>query len=77
MYIFNNRIYVFQTGYAPHVSYMNGDDFPVRPENMNIANLEDITVGDVIEIGRRTSLAINTGYFYDVRQLLCKFNLHI
>jgi hypothetical protein len=55
-----------QTGYAPHVGYMNGVDFPLRPENMKIEDLEDMTVEDVIDMERRIRDAIDKGYFFDV-----------
>jgi Hemocyanin, copper containing domain len=45
---------------------MNGVDFPLRPENMKIENLEDMSVEDVIDMERRIRDAIDLGYFFDV-----------
>ncbi|CAB3374838.1 Hypothetical predicted protein [Cloeon dipterum] len=52
-------------GYNSHVSYMNGVDFPIRPDNMHIEDLEDMTVEDVLDYERRIREAIDLGYFFD------------
>ncbi|KAF4514100.1 UNVERIFIED_CONTAM: hypothetical protein B566_EDAN019019, partial [Ephemera danica] len=56
---------VVKHGYAPLVSYMNGVDFPLRPDNMHVQDLEDMTVHDVHDFERRIRDAIDKGYFYD------------
>lgn len=48
------------------VSYVNGVDFPLRPDNMEVQDLEDLTVEDVLDFERRIRDAVDKGYFYYV-----------
>lgn len=72
-----------QRGYAPKLTYRQGEDFPVRPDNFQLKDLdyerpeEQLKVRDVEDYERRVRDAIDYGYIFTVsfslRNKYCRF----